>query len=48
MKIGDQHEGGHGGCQENDFVKFWIACAERVILRKERQTLLFAVYHGWK
>ena len=44
----NQHEGGHGGCQENDFVKFWIAHAERVILRKARQTLLFAVYHGWK
>ena len=29
-------------------VKFWIARAERVILRKARKTLLLAVYHGWK
>ena len=29
-------------------VKFWIAHTEHVILCKVRQTLLFAVYHGWK
>ena len=29
-------------------VKFWITRAERVFLHKARQTLLFAVYHGWK
>ena len=44
----NQHEGGHGGCQENDLVKFWITRAESVILHKARQTLLFAIYHGWK